>query len=315
MELVPYVLAYLGIAVFIVAVIMRFMMWTKMPMHVRWELYPVAHEAKKAHYGGSYLEESEWWKKPRESSMMGELKVMIPEILFLVAVKEHNPSLWVRTFPFHFGLYMVIAATVMMAGTAVGGLILPSLFAGGLGTLIQYAVVAVGAGGLALGIFGALGLLHRRLTDPALKDFTSGADIFNLLFFIVAFGCALLSFLLVDRDFTRVAFFWQNLVTFNLMPLPGSGLEVLLPILSVVLLSAMVAYIPLTHMSHFIGKYFAYHAIRWNDTPNLAGGEQEGAIQELLSRKVSWAGPHIKGEGTKTWVDVATELPEKQEKP
>ena len=41
-------------------------------MHVRWELYPVPHEAQKAHYGGSYLEESEWWKKPREVSLLGE---------------------------------------------------------------------------------------------------------------------------------------------------------------------------------------------------------------------------------------------------
>ena len=85
-----------------------------MPIHVRWELYPVAHEAKKAHYGGSYLEESEWWTKKREVSLFGELKVMVPEILFLVAVKEHNSKLWSRTFPFHFGLYMVIGCTVLM---------------------------------------------------------------------------------------------------------------------------------------------------------------------------------------------------------
>ena len=47
----PYFVAYAAILVFVIAVIGRFVMWAKMPMHVRWELYPVAHEAKRAHYG------------------------------------------------------------------------------------------------------------------------------------------------------------------------------------------------------------------------------------------------------------------------
>jgi len=63
----------------------------------------------------------------------------------------------------------------------------------------------------------------------------------------------------------------------------------------------------LTHMSHFVGKYFAYHAIRWNDTPNLRGGGEEKAIGELLSRPVSWSAAHIGADGKKTWADVATQ--------
>ena len=68
-----------------------------------------------------------------------------------------------------------------------------------------------------------------------------------------------------------------------------------------------MAYIPLTHMSHFVGKYFAYHAIRWNDTPNLRGGMQEAKIHKLLAQPINWAAPHIRGDGKKTWVDAATE--------
>ena len=92
-------------------------------MHVRWELYPVAHEGKRAHYGGSYLEESEWWKKKREVSLWGELKVMVPEIVFLVALKEHNSRLWSRSFPFHFGLYLVGACTALMMLSGLLGLV------------------------------------------------------------------------------------------------------------------------------------------------------------------------------------------------
>ena len=121
MTTLAYVAAYLGIVFFALACIARFMMWAKMPMHMRWELYPVAHEGGgKAAYGGSYLEESEWWKKKREVSLWGEISVMVPEILFLVALREHNKKLWTRSFPFHFGLYLVGGATALLI---LGGLV------------------------------------------------------------------------------------------------------------------------------------------------------------------------------------------------
>jgi hypothetical protein len=87
----------------------------------------------------------------------------------------------------------------------------------------------------------------------------------------------------------------------------ATGLEGVLPVASLVSMSLLVAYIPLTHMSHFIGKYFAYHAIRWNDTPNIPGGAEEKKIEAVLGQKVTWAADHIDGRGEKTWVDVATE--------
>ncbi len=35
----------------------------------------MAHEKGKASYGGSYLEEPDWWTKPRHSSLAGEQKI------------------------------------------------------------------------------------------------------------------------------------------------------------------------------------------------------------------------------------------------
>ena len=83
---------------------------------------------------------------------------------------------------------------------------------------------------------------------------------------------------------------------------------------SVLLLSFLTAYIPTTHMSHFVGKYFAYHSIRWKDDPNLQGGKEEKVIEELLNRPISWSASHIKGDGKKTWLEAATEEPEVKEK-
>jgi nitrate reductase gamma subunit len=307
MVVIPYIIAYLGIGIFIIAVIARFVFWAKMPMHVRWELYPVAHEAKKAHYGGSYLEEVKWFEKKRESSLWGELKVMLPEIFFLVALWEHNRKLWWRSFPFHFGLYLTAAATGMMFFMGILGGLWPAVLQTWFGGALLYLIMISGLGGIGLGLFGAFGLLERRLGDPEMRDFTSGADIFNLVFFIVAFSAAGLTFIWVDRDFSRVSYFVYNLVTFQMGAIPGSGVESWLPLVAAGLLASLLAYIPLTHMSHFVGKYFAYHTIRWQDTPNLKGGDQEEAIEGMLTLPVSWSADHIQGDGKKSWAEVATD--------
>ncbi len=314
MTTLAYIIAYIGLAFFLVAVVARFMMWSKMPMHLRWELYPVAHEGKgRAAYGGSYLEESDWWTKKREVSMLGELKVMVPEILFLVALREHNIKLWKWSFPFHFGLYLVAAATIVMMVGGVVSALLPTAVATPVNGIISALLPVLGGAGLVLGIIGALGLFGRRRAR-SLRDYTAPADLFNLLFFIVVFGVALATFIGFDRQFALVSAFVANLVTFNLAPLAAGGTAALMVLLSAVLLTLLTAYIPTTHMSHFIGKYFAYHSIRWKDDPNLKGGEEEEVIQELLNRPISWSAPHIRGDGKKTWLEAATEEPEVKEK-
>jgi nitrate reductase gamma subunit len=303
-------IAYSAVAIFVVAVVLRFFMWSRMPMHVRWELYPVAHEGAKASYGGSYLEESEWWKKPRHFSLWGELRAMVPEILFLVALKEHNRKLWTRSFPFHFGLYLAAGCTGLMAVTGVLGVALPGVMAGGVGAVVRVLIPVLGYAGLVLGLIGALGLIQRRRQRP-LRDYSAPMDTVNLVFFVIAFSVALVTALAVDRSFATVSQLVGNLATFRVVPLAGTGAAVILPSVSAILLAMLLAYIPLTHMSHFVGKYFAYHAIRWADEPNLPGGKQEKVINELLDRPVSWSAPHIGGDGKKSWLDVATEDPKK----
>jgi nitrate reductase gamma subunit len=168
-----------------------------------------------------------------------------------------------------------------------------------------YVMPVIGGAGLVLGILGAIGLFLRR-RGRELRDYTAPADLFNLVFFIIAFGVALATFIGFDRDFSMVGAFVTNLVTFNLAPV-ADGTGGLLLALSVILLAVLVAYIPTTHMSHFIGKYFAYHSIRWQDEPNLPGGKEEKTIEELLSRPVTWSAPHIGADGKKSWLDVTLE--------
>ena len=118
-SIILHLLTYACFIIFVVAVAVRFYKIQTMPVHIRWELYPLPHEAKKAHYGGSYFEEVNWWEKPREVSLIGELKGMIPEMIFIKALWENNRPLWYRSFPFHFGLYLLIGWAGLLVVGAV----------------------------------------------------------------------------------------------------------------------------------------------------------------------------------------------------
>jgi hypothetical protein len=60
-------------------------------------------------------------------------------------------------------------------------------------------------------------------------------------------------------------------------------------------------------MMHFVAKYFTYHQVRWEDEPLAVGGPLEGKAKRLLEQPVTWGAPHVNADGSKNWVDVATE--------
>jgi nitrate reductase gamma subunit len=309
---VPYLFCYLAFGTFAVAVVTRVVLWSRLPMHVRWELYPIPSvPPDKAAYGGSFMEQSDWWTKPRRGSYWGQLKAVAVELVLLASVRQHNKALWIRTFPFHLGLYLAGGGVALALSSGAVRAWAPGFLSVGAAEALRIAVAVLGVTGLTLGMLGALALLERRLTENALRRATRPGDLFNLVFFVLAFGSALATFVLVDGDARGAVDFAANLSSFNMAALPGTGVAAVLPLASTMLLSGLIAYIPLTHMSHFIAKYFAYHAIRWNDSPNLPGGRDELVIQELLGRRLTWAAEHIRGGGVKTWGDAALENPAK----
>jgi len=308
-----YLVTYLGLAVFVAAIGLRFLKIPKMPLHLRWELYPVAHEpGEKARYGGSRLEEQDWWTKPQKQSRINELRAMLPEMLFLTAVFEHNRKLWWRTFPFHFGLYLLTGAAGLVGLGAIMELAGLRIIPGnGLGAVLYYVTPGIALAGLVLASIGAIGLLYARLFDADLTGYTPPAAIFNLLFFLLVLGVSWLSFIFVDTDLSIARAYVQDLVCFRLVePIGGhtaNPASLMLLELQVVLSVLLVAYIPLTHMSHFFIKWFTYHKIRWDDAPNLQGSEIEKKVLEQLQYPVTWSGAHLKADGKKNWADIATE--------
>ena len=302
--MVLYLVPFAAAAVFLIAVIARAVKIRSLPVHLRWELYPVAHE-KNSRYGGSFYEQVDWWKQPRESSMVRELGVMIPEILLLKGVHEHNRSLWWRSFPFHFGLYVLAGFIALLFAGAfcfVAGMQVGSQ-ASGFGLVLHWLTVATGVGGCALLALGSLALLLRRLSDPVLREYSAPADFLNLVFFFIAAAVALAAWATVDRDFFWLRGYLYGVVTFRFESAPFPALVVA----EIVIGAVLIAYIPLTHMSHFFTKYFMWHDIRWDDALHGKGSKMDRRIMEQLGQKVSWNAPHIQGGGTKTWLDVATE--------
>lgn len=304
-----YTVSYASIVVFLAAVAMRARKLARAPLHLRWELYPVAHEKDHLKHGGSFMEDLEWWTKPRKTSFFSMLSRMLPEMIFIKALWENNRPLWYRSFPFHFGLYLLIAFIVCLVLGVIGrftGIEIAAGTGSTYGAAVFYLTKLFGAVGIILALIGAVGLLIRRLSAPDLDGYTLTSHVFNLGFFIVTLSVAFFTFVLVDSSFELIRSYLHNMITFSFEPI-GSWLVSA----EVVLGSILIAYIPLTHMSHFFTKWFMYHEVLWDDQPNAPGSTLEARLLEYLNYPVSWSAPHIAGGGKKTWADVATEEIEK----
>lgn len=298
-----YWVTYVCLAVFVIAVVYRGIKIQRLPIHLRWELYPVAHEGKKACYGGSYMEESDWWTRPRETSLLSELRGMLPEMIFIKALFEHNRKLWFRSFPFHFGLYLLAGLIGLLGLGAIAELVGFKVHHGtGLAGLLELATMVVGYTGLVLASFGAAALLHRRLTDEQLKNYTSPADVGNLVFILGTLLVTLLTVLIADPRFNGLRDYVQGVLTFRPLPVGSSLLG-----LAILLASLLLAYIPLTHMSHFFTKWFMWHKVRWDDQPLEKGSKEEAVLQGYLKFPVSWAQPILEADGKKNWAEICTE--------
>lgn len=297
-----YVAAYAGTLLCIGIIATKVINYLQKPVHVRWELYPVAHEPGRASYGGSYLEDVGWWKEKRKSSFLGGMLALLQELLFLHATMEHNPKLWYRTYPFHFGLYMLLGGLFLTIIAALGQImnIEPGLVLTAIGNLVQV-LSFLGFCGI---IIGGASLFHRRLTQEDLRKYSTREHFINLAAFVLLGALGLLAWLGNPSFFALGRDFMVNFLTLSFLP-PGSDVFSLYLIWGFIL----AAYVPATHMGHFFMKYFLYHDIRWGDQPTQDNPKTQAGINTVLGYPVDWKAPHINGDGKKSWGEVATTNP------
>jgi len=290
---------YIAVAVSILAMLAKAFRYLKAPEHFRWELYPVPHEKGRADYGGSYLEELDWWTKSRQSDKFRELLEMFQEIILLKGVYHNNKKVWVFSFPFHFGMYLCIGWLLLLLLGAIieaNGVVIGAA-AGGFGVIVHYLTLICGYVGLVLSGLGAFGLFMWRLTDSLQRLYSSPSDYVNLLLLDIIVVVALIAHGTSDPSFAALRGYVQALATFSPATVTGTLFTA-----EILLVSLLILYIPLTRMSHFVAKYFLYHSIRWNDEPNFRGSAIEKRIIDLLGQKVGWAAPHI--QTGQPWTEV-----------
>lgn len=296
---------YVALAVFILVIGYRTLSIAKMPMHLRWELAPVPHEPGKNRYGGSYLEEYEWWTKERKHTFFGVADYMFKEVVLLKGVWENFKTLWVFTFSLHNGLYLLMGMIALLIAAAIASL----ANAGDAGVIgassvrvLAMAIKIVGGLGFAIGTFGAIGLLIMRLVSERLKPFTTPVTLFNLLLLGALFISGGYALLKVPEFSAQMMGFVKALLTADTSVALSKPLAA-----HVVIGMFFVAIMPMGFMMHLAIKYFAYHSIRWDDEPMTAGHKMGDEVQKLLGQTVTWSATHLQtGKPNQNWVDVAT---------
>lgn len=294
--------SYFTFSAFLVVLLARVVRWASMPMHLRWELYPVGHEPN--NYGGSYMEAADWWKKNRETTTIGMLRELLLEMLFIRKVFTHKRKLWYMSFPLHAGIYLILAwfGLLFLSGvvTLYAGIHIPS--AQPLAQLLFYLTLFSGGIGLVATTIGGMGVAIERASDPEMREYAAFSDHFNLVFIVAATVLGLLSWTLYDPDFGKARQFMTALISFG--GLEGPQLNPLIQF-QIIIVGLLFMYIPFTKMTHFIGKYFTYHMVLWDDAPNIRGSTIEKKVKENLGYRISWSAPHLKA--GRTWAEEATQ--------
>jgi nitrate reductase gamma subunit len=297
------ILTYLSGLVFVIAFAAKILKYATMPMHVRWELYPIPHEGKE--WGGSFYEEVDHWKKTRHKNHMAQYKFMVPEILFIKALHEDNKPLWYWSFPFHLGLYMCIGGLAFLAVGAILQILGMVPENSALASLFQSLTMVMAVPGYVLGTIGVLGLIVRRKIDSGLADVTAPIDFMNLIWLGLLFVTGFMVWL-QDPGFSVSRSYFVSLLTFSPMTEPMGAIHVI----NLLIFCGFWAYFPFTHMTHMVSKYFMWDKVKWDDDPNKGDPGMDAKIKKYLAYPVSWAAEHVDAQGgKKSWAEVATSNP------
>jgi nitrate reductase gamma subunit len=296
------ILVYASLIVFLTGTIVKALKLARMPMHLRWELYPVPREKSRRLYGGSYFEEPDWWTRPRQYTFAGEIAEIIKEVIFLRTLYRNNRTLWYFSYPLHIGLYFSVGFICILFVRSLAPI--AAFNPEGISTAllerpINIIMVSIAVIGFGLGAIGAGGLLLIRLLKSEYRLYSLFSDYLNLVFLIALFASGLCAWYLADKSFAHLQEF-----TRSLMRLTAPSDTPYLVRAELALAAIFLLYLPFTHMTHFMGKFFTYHRVKWQTQPSSPGNEIEKNALDALGRPLSWSASHM--ETGKTWSAAAS---------
>lgn len=295
------ILFYVSVLSFLSFSIIKAVKYATMPIHLRWELYPLAHEVKRP-WGGSYYEELDWWKKPRKKNLLGELKTIGKELLFFTMYYRQRRKYWFAVFPFHIGIFSFMSwllCLIVGALMELAGITLSTSSGNVLGLGVYYLTLLCGVIAFIAGTIGCFGLIVRRAVDKELSMYTAPLGYFNLSFLLATFLSGLFAWIWFDPSFTTIRDFMKSLFNFTSLTHMNPATYT-----NIVFICLFLIYMPHTSMMHYIGKYFTYHKVLWDEEPNIKGSRVEKKIEAQLNNRVSWSAPHI--QAGKKWIELTT---------
>ncbi len=287
-------ICWVALIAFIGLSVKKFMEYGKLPQHGRQDLYPVPLETdEKFRYGGSYMEEDKWYEKERHHNLKRELIDMFEEMLFIKKLFINQNSFWWLSYSLHLGMYAAIAWSVLV----LIGAFLPACFLTG---IVTFLTILAGIIAGVLMTVGAIGLLCKRLFVKEFKNYTTPQEYFNLIILLATSASGLLVWLgdmqfEFGRNIARAMFTFKPLTAFY-----PEGMPAALAIF-ILLLAFISIYIPLTKLSHYVGKFYTFHKVIWDNEPNLPGSQVEANILAAQQKPkdpnaLKWSAPHISGQ-------------------
>jgi nitrate reductase gamma subunit len=301
MRILLVVATYVGYIFIVTMYTVKIVKYLKLPLHLRSEIYPVRsdqHEREEK----SYLENLEWWTKPREEDFIGKTLYLIKEYFLLSDYFRWDKGYWLFLYPWHIGFILIITFHILSFLGAFAELLSfpvgansPSM----IGSTIYYLSLGIGVTSFVAGLFGSIGIMIKRLADEKLRDYATPLNYFTYFFLLAVFLTGLYSWNFADPSFHEYRAFWKGLITFKPIDVQMAAS------VHVLLFALLLIYLPFTRSLHYVTRFFGFFLIRWDDKPNLRGSKLEKEIEGFLERKVTWRAPHVRH--GKSWRQNAVE--------
>jgi nitrate reductase gamma subunit len=308
MRILLAIATYFGYIFIILMYSIKLIMYLRLPLHLRSEVYPMI-PGDQTSKERSYYEDPDWWTRPRRHHLLQRVWFLLSDYFLLREYFRRDKSYWFFLYPWHIGFITIITFHIFCFFGALASLLGIPVTYGSLsvfGNVLFALTLVTGAVSFISGLFGSIGVLIKRLTNKDLRNYASPQNYFTYLFLLAVFLSGLYSWYF-DPMFSVYRSFWKGLITLKPIDVePATAIHILL-------FALLLIYLPFTRSLHYITRLFGFLLIRWDDRPNLRGSMLEKKVEEMLHLKVDWKGPHIKPD--LTWKELASDpiLQEKKE--
>jgi len=297
MALALAILTYFAYAFIIFMDARKAIKYAKMPVHLRWDLYPMVRNGDGSH--DTAFRQGTQSDKNRGKRFIKSFLFILKDNFYLGEYFHKNRRYWCVLFPWHVGFLLILTFNglcFLAAFSTFAGLSLPPEPSNLVGRSLYYAILVTGFGSFIIGSLGSIGMLTIRLASRELRAYASPINYFNYVFLLAVFSTGFYAGYSFDPTFSEYRGFWKGLVTLSPIDVHFAWA------IHIILFALVKLYLPFTRSMHYVTRFFAFLWVYWDDRPNVKGSAIEKAVQGSMDHPVSWSAPHIPS--GKRWSDL-----------